>query len=71
MNWLIDTLRFCFLAHAENVQFSVCTSKDEFKTVLTHIEQKKKKNASLTCVFGPARGELERHDLRQSIIAKK
>lgn len=49
----------------------MCTSKDEFKTVLTHIEQKKKKNASLTCVFGPARGELERHDLRQSIIAKK
>ncbi|CAF4283945.1 unnamed protein product, partial [Rotaria magnacalcarata] len=36
------------------------------KTVLTKIEQNKKKNASLTCVFGPTRGELERQDLRQN-----
>ncbi|CAF3329286.1 unnamed protein product [Rotaria socialis] len=52
--------------HTQNVQFNVCTKKDEFKRVLTKIEQNKKKNASLTCVFGPTRGELERQDLRQN-----
>ncbi|UJR27219.1 hypothetical protein I4U23_008515 [Adineta vaga] len=52
--------------HAQDVQFRVCTTKDEFKIILTAIEENKKKNASLTCVFGPPRGELERQDLRQN-----
>jgi hypothetical protein len=57
-----------FSAHTQDVQFSVCTTRDEFKTILTKIEKNRKKNASLTCIFGPPRYELERQDLRQSII---
>jgi hypothetical protein len=56
-----------FLAHTENVQFSICTTRDEFQTLLTKIESNRKKNASLTCIFGPTRHEVERQDLRQSI----
>ncbi|CAF1005204.1 unnamed protein product [Adineta ricciae] len=52
--------------HTQDVQFRVCTTKDEFKAILTNIEKTKKKNASLTCVFGPPRNELERQDLRQN-----
>ncbi|CAF4004847.1 unnamed protein product [Rotaria sp. Silwood2] len=52
--------------HTQNVQFNICTTKDEFKTILTKIEQNKKKNASLTCIFGPSRNELDRQDLRQN-----
>jgi len=58
----------CLLAHTQDVQFSVCTTRDEFKTILTKIEQNRKKNASLTCIFGPTRSEIERQDLRQSIM---
>jgi tRNA/tmRNA/rRNA uracil-C5-methylase (TrmA/RlmC/RlmD family) len=52
--------------HAQNVQFSVCTNRDEFQSLLTKIESNRKKNASLTCVFGPMRYEVERQDLRQN-----
>jgi hypothetical protein len=56
---------FC-IAHTQDVQFSVCTTRDDFKTILTKIEKNRKKNSSLTCVFGPVRHELDRQDLRQS-----
>ncbi|CAF3573836.1 unnamed protein product [Rotaria sordida] len=71
----LDSSRFAIKAamktqekypHTQNIQFSTCTTKDEFKTILTKIEQNKKKNASLTCIFGPPRNELDRQDLRQN-----
>ena len=62
---IIDVCLF-ILAHTQDVQFRVCTTKDEFKAILTNIEKTKKKNASLTRVLGPPRSELERQDLRQS-----
>jgi hypothetical protein len=66
IDWLIDCCIY-FLAHTQDTQFNVCTTRDEFRTILTKIEQTRKKNASLTCIFGPARSEVERQDLRQSI----
>ena len=61
---------FDYLAHTQNVQFSICTNRDEFQSVLTKIESTRKKNASLTCIFGPTRYEVERQDLRQSMTNK-
>ncbi|CAF3617985.1 unnamed protein product [Adineta steineri] len=52
--------------HTQDVQFNVCTTREDFKTILTKIEMNKKKNSSLTCIFGPPRSDIERQDLRQN-----
>ena len=55
-----------FSAHTRDVQLRTCSNRDDFQDVLKEISGRKKKNASLTCVFGPPRFELERNELRQS-----
>ena len=68
--FLYELINFCiinfFLAHTYNVQLNICANNDDFKNLLTSIENNRKKNASLTCVFGPVRNDLERQYLRQS-----
>lgn len=52
--------------HTQNVQFNVCTVRDDLLNIFKKIENEKKKKSSLTCVFGPTRPEHERQDLRQN-----
>jgi len=56
------------LAHTQHVRFNNCATRDNFQKILTSIDENRKKNASLTCVFGPTRTELDRQDVRQSNI---
>lgn len=53
-------------AHTEHVSLRNCSNRDQVKTIFEQIQNEKNDKSSVTFVFGPARNELERADLRQS-----